>query len=97
MPTSVVAQRRWTVFRSRSVVWRTICIFLTTLSRTLSIAEFVKEVKRVSTKWIQERGGPFAKFHWQAGYGCFSVSESNTEAVRRYIANQEAHHQKRSF
>lgn len=70
---------------------------LTTLSRTLSIAEFVKEVKRVSTKWIQERGGPFAKFHWQAGYGCFSVSESNVEAVRRYIANQEAHHQKRSF
>ncbi len=33
-----------------------------------------------------------AKFKWQAGYADFSVSESNTTTVRRYIANQERHH-----
>lgn len=58
---------------------------LTTLARTISTAEFVKEVKRVSTGWIQERGGMFRQFHWQAGCGCFSVSESNLDMVARYI------------
>jgi putative transposase len=70
---------------------------LTTLSRTIAIAEFVKEIKRVSTNWIQERGGMFRQFHWQAGYGCFSVSESNVNAVTRYIERQEEHHRKITF
>jgi putative transposase len=70
---------------------------LTTLSRTISLADFVKEVKRVSTTWIQERGGLFRQFHWQAGYGCFSVSESQMQAVVRYIENQDDHHRKMSF
>jgi REP element-mobilizing transposase RayT len=70
---------------------------LTTLSRTLAIAEFVKEIKRVSTNWIQKRGGLFGQFHWQAGYGCFSVSESNLSAVSRYISRQEEHHRKITF
>ncbi|MGV3662424.1 MAG: IS200/IS605 family transposase [Prosthecobacter sp.] len=70
---------------------------LTTLSRTLAVAEFVKEVKRVSTNWIQKRGGLFQQFHWQAGYGCFSVSESKIAAVARYIETQEEHHRKISF
>jgi len=70
---------------------------LTTLSRTLSMAEFVKEIKRVSTNWVQERGGMFHQFHWQAGYGCFSVSESKAQAVVRYITQQEEHHRKITF
>jgi len=70
---------------------------LTTLSRTLAIAEFVKEVKRISTGWIQERGGLFSQFHWQAGYACFSVSESKVDAVTSYIATQGQHHQKVTF
>lgn len=37
------------------------------------------------------------KFSWQAGYGAFSVSESNVETVKKYIAGQEAHHNGRSF
>jgi len=36
-------------------------------------------------------------FQWQAGYGIFSVSESNVEQVKRYIANQEEHHKHISF
>ena len=69
---------------------------LTTLSRTIPLAEFVKEIKRISTGWIHERGGMFRQFHWQA-YGCFSVSESNVEAVTRYIERQEEHYQKITF
>jgi len=71
---------------------------LTTLARTISVAEFVKEIKRVSTNWIQQEGaGLFRQFHWQAGYGCFSVSESNVGTVTRYIERQEEHHHKITF
>ena len=70
---------------------------LTTLSRTLSIADFVKEAKRASTIWLHERGGAWEKFHWQSGYGVFSVSQSNVDAVANYIDHQEEHHRKESF
>jgi hypothetical protein len=36
-------------------------------------------------------------FHWQSGYGAFSVSRSNVEAVKSCIANQEDHHRRISF
>ena len=70
---------------------------LTTLPRTLSIAEFVKEVKRNSSSWIQERGGLYRQFHWQAGYACFSVSQSKVADVVTYIQEQESHHRKITF
>ncbi len=70
---------------------------LTTLPRTLAIADFIKEIKRVSTNWIHERGAEWTKFHWQAGYGVFSVSESQVPAVARYIEHQEEHHRVTSF
>ena len=38
-----------------------------------------------------------ANFYWQAGYGAFSVSQSNVPAVTRYIANQREHHAKTLF
>ena len=36
-------------------------------------------------------------FAWQEGYGAFSVSPSHLERVKRYIANQAAHHRTHSF
>jgi hypothetical protein len=36
-------------------------------------------------------------FAWQEGYGAFSVSPSQLERVKEYIANQPAHHATRSF
>ena len=70
---------------------------LTLLSRTLSIAEFVKEIKRVSTAWIQQGGKKHRNFRWQSGYGAFSVSESKVAEVVRYIDSQEAHHRTVTF
>src|SRR5271165_239202 len=60
-----------------------------------SPAEIARVIKTNSSRWIHEKGQ--RDFAWQAGYGAFSVSESNVEAVIRYIADQEAHHQKHSF
>lgn len=70
---------------------------LIVLSRVKSIAEVVKETKRVSTGWIRESGGVLANFHWQSGYGAFSVSQSNVESVANYIRRQEEHHRHRTF
>lgn len=65
------------------------------LRPALSIAELACVVKANSSGWIRKKG--HKEFAWQAGYGVFSVSESNVAAVTKYIASQEEHHKKRSF
>jgi REP element-mobilizing transposase RayT len=65
--------------------------------RSITQAEWVKEIKRVSNTWLKEQGREYADFEWQGGYSDFSVSQSNLEQVRTYIANQEEHHKKTSF
>ena len=61
------------------------------------MAQVVETVKTSSSKWIKTKGLEFGEFHWQAGYGAFSVSQSNAAAVVRYIQDQEEHHQKTTF
>jgi putative transposase len=70
---------------------------LSLLSRTISIAKLVEEMKKSSSKWIKTKGVGLKKFSWQNGYGVFSVSESGVDAVKAYIVNQESHHKKRTF
>ena len=67
------------------------------LARTLPVAKVVEIVKTSSSKWIKTKGPEFAQFHWQGGYGAFSVSQYDADAVVRYIDNQEAHHRRLSF
>lgn len=67
------------------------------LSRTLSVADLVKEVKTASTKWLKEQDPVFAGFHWQQGYGAFSVGMSQKETLLHYIDTQEDHHRARTF
>ena len=67
------------------------------LARTRSMAEVVEVVKTSSSKWIKTKGARYGGFHWQAGYGAFSVSQSEVEIVVSYIRNQEKHHRKTSF
>jgi REP element-mobilizing transposase RayT len=70
---------------------------LCNLSRTLTIAMLVEEVKTGSSKWLKTRDPEFRSFHWQNGYGAFSISQSGLEALVAYIDNQEEHHRRRSF
>jgi REP element-mobilizing transposase RayT len=67
------------------------------LSRKFAIKDVIEESKTETTKWIKKQGSQYADFHWQSGYGIFSVSESNVDQVRSYIANQIEHHKKMSF
>jgi putative transposase len=61
------------------------------------VPELVKEVKRTSSLWMKEGNRSGSDFSWQEGYGVFSVSHSNLGRVRKYIDNQESHHQERTF
>jgi REP element-mobilizing transposase RayT len=70
---------------------------LSPLSRTCSVAETVKEVKRSSSLWLKTQSSDLHDFAWQNGYGVFSIGFSQVETVRNYIAGQEVHHRKISF
>jgi REP element-mobilizing transposase RayT len=65
------------------------------LSKNLAACKLVEEAKKSSSKWMKEQG--VWDFAWQNGYGLFSVSQSNADAVRKYIEGQPEHHRKCDF
>ena len=67
------------------------------LSRTLSVADLVKEIKTASSKWVKTQDASLHDFAWQQGYGVFSVGMSQKETLLHYIDNQEEHHRTRTF
>jgi hypothetical protein len=70
---------------------------LSSLHPTVALADLVKNIKLGSSSWIKE-SGKFPRFrHWQDGYGAFTASWSERNALIEYIKNQEAHHRRTSF
>lgn len=67
------------------------------LSRTRTIAQVVENVKTSSSKWLKAKWLALADFHWQGGYGIFSVSQEHADAVVDYIIHQEEHHKAETF
>ena len=67
------------------------------LSRVVTIADLVEEVKTETSKWIKRKGREFRNFHWQSGYGAFSIGQSQVPAVKRYIGRQKQHHRRVTF
>jgi putative transposase len=67
---------------------------LFSLARIITIADLVEEVKTNSSKWIKTKGRAFRNFHWQRGYGAFSIGQSNIEVLKRYIRRQKEHHKR---
>lgn len=70
---------------------------LARLSPTLAVADVVRDIKANSSKWMTELPESTPSFEWQKGYGAFTVSYSQIEAVREYIRNQDVHHKTKSF
>lgn len=70
---------------------------LFSLSRTITVSKLINELKSNSSRWIKTKGPQFCDFAWQGGYGVFSVSRSNIDAVISYIQDQREHHKKISF
>jgi putative transposase len=67
------------------------------LSRTVTIAGLVEELKTSSSKWLKMQRPELRKFSWQRGYGAFSAGHSELEDLVSYVASQEEHHKVRTF
>jgi putative transposase len=67
------------------------------LSRTITIANLVEELKTSSSKTMKVELARVEDFAWQHGYGAFSISPRDLDALIAYIDNQEAHHRTRTF
>ena len=70
---------------------------LARLSPTIAISDVLRHTKSNSSKWFNETFHGQTPFAWQRGFGAFSVSASNIEAVRTYIRNQAEHHKRLTF
>lgn len=63
----------------------------------LSPSQMAQSLKGDSSKWIHETFPELRNFAWQEGYGAFSVSKSNLEAVVGYIQKQREHSSAEEF
>jgi len=67
---------------------------LVSLPSDVTMAKAIQVLKANSSRWLGEHA---IRFAWQEGYGAFSVSASNKNAVVNYIEHQAEHHAKRTF
>jgi len=70
---------------------------LARLRQDKAISEILRSIKANPSGWLHDTFPKLRAFHWQDGYGAFTVSKSQMENVRCYIAGQEAHHRKHTF
>ena len=67
------------------------------LGKQMEISNLIRDIKRQSSVWIKEQCPDLHLFHWQKGYGAFSISPSHVPQLTEYIRNQETHHHKETF
>jgi len=65
--------------------------------RTCSPADFIQEIKTGTSKWIKTKGTRYRDFHWQLGYGMFSLSPGHRRAAELYLEGQAEHHKTETF
>jgi putative transposase len=65
------------------------------LRATHCLADFIREIKKAGATWAIKNHEPL--FGWQDGYAAFTTSATHIDAIRKYIATQEAHHRKTDF
>ena len=70
---------------------------LTGLHPTVSLADFVKDIKTGSSHWIKENSIFKYFLNWQEGYGAFTCSKREIAGLIEYIKEQEQHHRKVKF
>ncbi len=70
---------------------------LLSIKPNIALSDLVREIKANSSRFVTERKFVKGKFYWPEGFGAFSYSYSQLDAVVRYIENQEEHHAQKSF
>ncbi|WP_288372576.1 IS200/IS605 family transposase [uncultured Algoriphagus sp.] len=61
------------------------------------LSDLVREIKKASNEFVNQKRFSKFRFRWQEGYGAFSYSHSALDDVISYIQNQKEHHRKRTF
>jgi REP-associated tyrosine transposase len=70
---------------------------LSSLHPAVSLADFVKDIKTGSARWIKQNA-VFKRFSfWQEGYAAFTCSRHDRDHLIEYIKSQEEHHRKTTF
>src|ERR1700741_1582093 len=63
----------------------------------VALSDLVRDIKDGSSGFINDRPWVLGRFCWQEGFGAFSYSHSQLDAVIRYIQNQQKHHRHKTF
>ena len=64
---------------------------------TQSLADLMRDIKQMTSLWVNENKLTKQKFAWQEGYAAFSYGQSQLPMIIKYIENQEEHHKKKTF
>lgn len=70
---------------------------LISVGKKTNIPDLIGDIKRGSSIWIKKQNKNFSDFYWQAGYGAFSIGQSQIVTVVNYIKKQKEHHKKQDF
>lgn len=62
-----------------------------------NLSDLVRDIKCISSKWINENHFVIGKFEWQTGFSAFSVGHSQLKVVINYIDRQKDHHNRKPF
>ena len=71
--------------------------FIIGMKPSCCLSDLVREIKKSSNDFINEKKFSRYKFRWQEGYGAFSYSHSALDNVIQYVNNQKEHHRIISF
>ena len=63
----------------------------------MTISKLMEKIKKSSSAWVKKQDAVLDSFTWQAGYGAFSLGQSQLMDLINYIDNQHKHHQKKTF
>jgi REP element-mobilizing transposase RayT len=63
----------------------------------IALKDLLRDLKRDSSIWVKVEEPRLREFHWQVGYGAFSVSPAHVEELIQYIANQDEHHRHETY
>ena len=67
------------------------------LHPSISLSDYVKDIKIASNLWMKE-SGKFPLFEgWQDGYGAFTYSMQEKDMIINYVKNQKEHHKSESY
>jgi REP element-mobilizing transposase RayT len=70
---------------------------LTDLHPSISLSDYVKDIKVASSTWLKGHR-KFSDFKsWQDGYGAFTYSIREKDTLIEYIKNQKEHHKMETF